>query len=83
MEYVGNYSGDLFVNIDGAYLNSVIRENRSTFPSAYTIDIGILSSGENVVIEFNDMWAIGNYGMPNDMYLRVLRERYFEIVRNI
>ena len=83
VEYIGNYSGDLFVNVDGSYLNSVIRENSGRFPTAYTIDIGILSSGENVVIEFNDMWAIGNYGMPNDMYLRALRERYFEIVRNI
>lgn len=57
-------------------MNSVIRSNKD-FPIAYTIDIGILESGENVVIEYNDMWAIGNYGIPNDLYLRLLKDRYF------
>jgi hypothetical protein len=28
------------------------------------------------------MWAIGNYGIPNDLYLRLLRDRYFEIIRS-
>jgi hypothetical protein len=36
---------------------------------------------ENVIIEYNDMWAIGNYGMPNDLYLQLLKDRYFEIVK--
>lgn len=80
VEYIGNYSGDLYVNIDGSYLNKVIDENKDKFPCAYTIDIGVLSNGENVVIEYNDMWAIGNYGMPNDIYLRMLKKRYQEIL---
>jgi len=28
------------------------------------------------------MWAIGNYGIPNDLYVRILKERYFDIMRN-
>lgn len=82
VEYIANYAGDFLVNLDGVYLRKVMNENRSTFPSAYTIDIGVLANGENVVVEFNDMWAIGNYGVPNDLYLRMLRERYFEIIRS-
>ncbi len=35
----------------------------------------------NVVVEFNDMWAIGNYGMPNDLYLKALKARYLEIMK--
>ena len=31
-------------------------------------------------VESNDMWAIGNYGRPNDIYIRLLRDRYFEII---
>jgi len=80
VEDVRNYAGDLFCSPDENYLNSVIRSNKD-FPIAYTIDIGILESGENVVIEYNDMWAIGNYGIPNDLYLRLLKDRYFEIVK--
>jgi hypothetical protein len=78
---VKNYAGDLFCSPDKEYLDGVIKGNKD-FPVAYTIDIGVLESGENVVIEYNDMWAIGNYGIPNDLYLRLLRDRYFEIIRS-
>lgn len=77
---VRNYSGDLFTTPNESYLKSIIKSNKD-FPIAYTIDIGILESGENVVIEYNDMWSIGNYGMPNDLYLRLLKDRYFDIVK--
>lgn len=75
-----NYSGDFIVGPDYTYVLSVIEQNKTKFPCAYTIDIGILYSGENVVIEYNDMWAIGNYGIPNDLYVRLLKDRYFEII---
>lgn len=77
---IRNYSGDLFTIPNESYLESVIKSNVD-FPIAYTIDIGVLENGKNEVIEYNDMWAIGNYGMPNDTYLRLLKDRYFEIVR--
>lgn len=80
--FISNYSGDLFSYPDKDYLFSVIKENKD-FPIAYTIDIGILENGENVVVEFNDMWAIGNYGIPNDMYLSALKDRYFEIIKSV
>ncbi len=79
---IRNYSGDFFIVPDKQYLFDVINKNKSTFPCSYTIDIGILSYNENVVIEFNDMWAIGNYGMANDDYLQLLKNRYFEIHRD-
>jgi ATP-grasp domain, R2K clade family 2 len=74
-----NYSGDFMISPNYDYAKSVIADYPN-FPCAYTIDIGVLSSGENVVVEFNDMWAIGNYGIPNDLYFKMLKDRYFEIV---
>lgn len=79
---VKNYCGNLFSIPNEEYIKSIINENKD-FPIAYTIDIGILENGENVVIEFNDMWAIGNYGIPNDIYLRLLKDRYFEIIKTL
>lgn len=78
---IRNYSGDIYTFIDSTYLDDVISSNKN-FPIAYTIDLGVLANGENVVIEYNDMWAIGNYGMDNALYLRLLRDRYFEIIKN-
>lgn len=79
---IRNYSGDLFTFPDKDYIESVIKTNMTKFPVAYTIDIGVLENGENVVVEYNDMWAIGNYGIDNTEYYRLLRDRYFEIVKN-
>jgi hypothetical protein len=78
---IRHYSGDIFTYPSEQYLYNVLNKNEEDFPISYTIDIGILESGENVVIEYNDMWAIGNYGIPNDLYLRLLKDRYFEIVK--
>jgi hypothetical protein len=77
-----NYSGDFTLPPYYPYISDVIEQNKNTFPIAYTIDIAVLRSHKNEVVEFNDMWAIGNYGIPNDLYLRLLKDRYFEIVRS-
>lgn len=76
-----NYSGDFQIMPNWDYVHSVIKEN-SDFPDAYVVDVGVLANGENVVIEFNDLWAIGNYGIDNLQYYKLLRARYFEIIRN-
>lgn len=78
-----NYTGDYSIKPDYNYIQNIKKNSRTTFPMAYTIDVGIFESGKNEVIEYNDMWAIGNYGIPNDLYIRALRERYFEIVRSV
>lgn len=77
-----NYSGDFTISPNYDYVNSIIKNNLDKFPLSYTIDIGILEDKTNVVVEFNDMWSIGNYGVPNNIYLRMLRTRYFEIMKN-
>lgn len=77
-----NYSGNFRREPNYDYADHLINQNRKNlFPSAYTIDLAVLQSGQSVVVEYNDMWAIGNYGIPNDLYLRMLSDRYFEIVR--
>jgi hypothetical protein len=46
-----NYSGDFMVSPNYDYAMNIIKDNGGDFPCAYTIDIGILDGGENVVIE--------------------------------
>jgi hypothetical protein len=76
-----NYSGDFKIAPNWDYGQSIINEN-SDFPDAYVVDLGVLENGANVVIEFNDMWVIGNYGIENSEYYKLLRARYFQIVRS-
>jgi len=75
-----NYSGDLFQIPHRLFIEDIIEENKKDFPSTYIIDVGILRNELNVVVEFNDMWSIGNYGVPNDTYYRMLVDRYFDII---
>lgn len=77
---IRSYMGNPSIIPDNNFLNRVLLEN-TDFPVSYTIDVAILKGLENVVVEFNDMWAIGNYGIPNDLYLRLLKNRYSEILR--
>ena len=76
-----SYSGEFIIFPNYEYAMKVISNNKGEFPCAYTVDIAVLESNENVVVEFNDMWAIGNYGIPNDIYLKLLKDRYFEIIK--
>lgn len=82
-----NYSGDFTITPNFTYIQKTIgpfcREKK--FPCAFTIDVAVLDFIDaeiTEVVEFNDMWAIGNYGMPNDLYYRLLKDRYFEIVKS-
>lgn len=79
---IRNYSGDIFNIPNKNYILNIINKYDHIFPTAYTIDVGILEDGQNVIIEFNDMWAIGNYGMDNSDYLRLLKQRYFQIIKS-
>lgn len=72
-----NYSGDFRVGPDYSWASNFLM----TDPICYVSDIGILEDGTNVLVENNDFWSIGNYGMDNGDYYNMLRLRYFEIVR--
>jgi len=83
---IKNYSGNFKLEPNWTYIESELKKQNALhyFPCAYTMDIGKYGSliDHWTIIEFNDFWAIGNYGIPNDLYVRMLRDRYFEIIRN-
>ena len=79
--YSANYSGDFRLTPDySSCERQLIRWKIEKFPCAYTIDLALFV-GHQEICEFNDGWAIGSYGIPNDMYLKFLTDRYFEIVK--
>lgn len=77
---IKNYSGDfkLFPSIE------IIEKMISDYTSSnkcYTLDVGINSFGETILIEVNDLWALGSYGFDPSEYtlmcVRRMREIYF------
>lgn len=93
VEDIRNYSGNVMLFPDVDFVMSMQRKFIDKLPRTYVMDVGICVNNDpysttpnsdklkNVIVEFNDMYAIGNYGVPNDIYVSMLRERYFEIMR--
>lgn len=80
-ELVGikHYKGDFKVFPDVAGINfikKVYEDDLTTKPTAYTIDVGVLSTGQTVLVELNDMWAIGSYGFDPEEYVRMIISRF-------
>lgn len=80
MIYSCNYSGDFRISPDFDYVQKLIYSYDNQ-PIAYTLDVGILKNGVNTLIEANDFWAIGSYGLYSINYAEMLKDRYEEIVK--
>lgn len=76
--YSCNYSGDFKSSPDFIYVDKLVGAYKDQ-PVAYTIDIAVLEDGTTTVIEFNDFWAIGSYGLYCTKYSQMLLDRYQEI----
>jgi hypothetical protein len=49
-------------------------------PAAYSLDIAVLKDGRSELIEVQDGWSIGSYGLDGTDYKRFLMARWAEIV---
>lgn len=74
------YEGDFRLTPDYSYIDKMISVYKSA-PVAYTIDIAILNDGSNILMECNDFWAIGSYGLKSWDYAQMLADRYEEIIK--
>lgn len=80
-----HYSGEIDVDLRGMSeeLNSLPGYLIAgyNYPETFVMDIGFTDTKLFSHVEHNDMWAIGNYGVNNDLYVRMLKERYFDIIK--
>jgi hypothetical protein len=88
-----HYSGDFTeYPSNNKILNFIDRMRTWEYcPIAYTLDVAIIrsnkletndspeSSSRTVVMECNDAWSIGNYGLDPLTYAKMLRDRWFEL----
>ena len=78
------YKGDYDKAPCKATVEAMLYALRNTkMPVAYSIDVGILDTGETVLIECNDGFALGNYGVPARRYAEMHRDRWYQIVKEM
>ena len=81
---VKHYLGDPYLPLKKDFVESCLRQANNTLKhlDSYTLDFGVTSIGDTILIEANDAWAIGNYGLEPDVYFSFIKERWFQILRN-
>jgi len=77
---IQHYLGDFRKYPDTNLIEEMIKGYKGS-NCAYTLDVGVLESGLTVLIEVNDMWAIGSYGMDAKTYTLMCVRRMREIGR--
>ena len=74
------YLGDYRIYPDDKVIDAIIKKYENQ-PVAYTIDVGVTDKGETIIIEINDMWAIGSYGFDQNLYTTLCVDRMREILK--
>ncbi|MEY8562658.1 ATP-grasp domain-containing protein [Eggerthellaceae bacterium 3-80] len=49
-------------------------------PAGYAIDIGVTSRGETLLVEVNDGYALGSYGLQQNLYAQLLNARWSQLM---
>jgi len=83
-ELVGmkHYSGNYQLFPDMFDVKMMIEKYKNEAPVSYTLDIGIIynqQKNKTVLIEINDFWAIGGYGLDSKIYVKMLIDRFQQI----
>lgn len=77
---IKHYLGDPYLKLDEDFVNlvhSVAKKNLKE--NSYTLDFGIKENGTNCLIEVNDGWAIGNYGLTPYDYYSFVKSRWLQL----
>ena len=77
---IQHYLGDFKTFPSVRMIEDMIASYKSS-NCAYTLDVGVMEHGSTVLIEVNDMWAIGSYGMDAKTYALMCVRRMREIGR--
>ncbi len=77
---VKHYLGDPYITPDKSFVEQVYKESKENLDqNSYTLDVGIDVNGENYLIEINDGWSVGNYGLNPIDYFSFVKTRWLQI----
>lgn len=73
------YRGDWRLHFSPGVIESAVGRYANA-PAGYGIDFGVTSSGETLLVEVNDGYALGSYGLQQNLYAQLLSARWAEIM---
>lgn len=72
------YRGNWRVSFDASVVESAVAAYLSA-PAGYGMDFGVTDDGRTLLIEVNDGYALGSYGLEYHAYARLLSARWAEM----
>lgn len=75
---VRQYEGEQS-DLDAQSAEQTIAPIRSALPDGCAVDLGTLATGEVVLVEANDGFSLGRYGLAADLYAEVLLARWAQL----
>lgn len=72
------YKGDWRIHFNPAVIENAVKEYRSA-PAGYAMDFGVTDDGRTLLIEVNDGYALGSYGLHYPLYAKLLSARWAEL----
>lgn len=80
-ELVGmkHYAGDYTIFPEMGQVREMLKIKWPNMPVSYTLDVAVDDGGWVYLVEINDFWAIGGYGLDGKTYVRMLVDRFQEI----
>jgi hypothetical protein len=80
-EIVGikHYSGDFRIFVDPKAIDAALLAY-TTQPSAFGIDFGVTRDGRTLIVEQNDGFSLGSYGLHPVTYAKLLETRWLELL---
>ncbi|MDP4178379.1 MAG: ATP-grasp domain-containing protein [Bacillota bacterium] len=79
---IRRYRGDWRKHFDYKVVESVVSQFASA-PKGYAVDFGVTDKGETLLIEVNDGYSLGYYGLFNLDYSKLLSARWAELTNTI
>ena len=72
------YKGDWHQHYDANVIEQAVKDFREA-PAGYGIDFGVSDKGETLLIEVNDGYSLGTYGLDPIQYAKLLSARWCEL----
>lgn len=76
MDYTVNKTLDIYLDID--VIHKAVDEYLS-IGKVCSLDFGITKDGNTILVEHNDVLALGNYGIKKDVYFNMIETRWKEL----
>ncbi len=79
---IGHYAGDPTVFPDERVVSEAVRKLRESGEetAGYGLDLGVLDDDQTALVEWNDGFSLGSYGIDASSYTELILARWSELI---